>query len=115
MAILVPLLSVAARLLLGVALAFAVAVVVALLRSDSSFSQSLGIAMLGIGGISLLMAAGGDNSPSRRAGTIDPWLASFAPTLWSRQAERYAGTTLSTSAVFALVGLVLVAAGFLLV
>jgi hypothetical protein len=112
---LVPLLSFAARLLLGMALAFAVAVVVALLRSDSSFSQSLGIAMLGVGAISLLMAAGGDNSPSRRAGTIDPWLTSFAPKLWSRQAERYSGTTLTTSALFALVGLVLIVAGFLLV
>jgi hypothetical protein len=99
----------------GVAVAFAVAVVLALLRSDSSFSQSLGIATLGVGAISLLMAAGGDNSPSRRAGTIDPWLASFAPKLWPHQAERYSGTTLSTSAVFALVGLVLIVAGFLLV
>jgi hypothetical protein len=98
-----------------VALAFAIAIVLALLRSDSSFSQSLGLAMLGVGAISLLMAAGGDNSPSRRAGTIDPWLASFAPKLWSRQAERYSGTTLSTSAVFALVGLALIVAGFLLV
>jgi len=112
---LVPLLSFGARLLVGVAFAFAVAVVAALIRSDASFSQSLGIAMLGVGSISLIMAAGGDNSPSRRAGTIDPWLTSFAPKLWSRQTERYSGTTLSTSALFALVGLSLIVAGFLLV
>jgi hypothetical protein len=97
-----------ARLALGVVLALAVAFLLALVRDDGSFSDSLRIALWLVGCLLLLLAPAG-SSPAFRAGTLDPWLASFFPRLVPVQAAPYSGTRVSSTVLFLLAGLALFA------
>jgi hypothetical protein len=100
------------RLVVGFALALVLALLLALVRDDSSFAESLRIAVISVGGITLLLAFGG-SSPSRRM-DADPYLGYLFPKLHRRTGEQYSGAVLSTSAIFALVGAALIVFGFVL-
>lgn len=102
-----------ARLALGFALAIVVALLLALVRDDGSFSASFRIALWLVGCVLLLMAPAG-SSPAFRAGTLDPWLASFFPRLTSVQAAPYSGTRISSSVLFVLAALALFALALVL-
>ena len=99
-----------ARLVLGVALAGLAAVVLALLRADSSFLEGLRISAWLVGCLLLLLAFAG-TSPTMRAGTIDPLAASFFPKLRPVMAEPYSGTQVSSGALFVLAALALFGLG----
>jgi hypothetical protein len=100
------------RLVVGTAVALAFALMLALVRNDSSFLSSLRIAVLAVGCVTLLLAFGG-SSPGRRLDS-DPYVAWLFPRLHRRTGEQYSGNVLSDSAIFFLVGLVLIAVGFVL-
>ena len=102
-----------ARLALGVALASLLALLLALARDDASFSESLRISAWIVGCLLLLLAVGGQ-SPTMRAGTIDPYLASFFPKLRPKMSEPYSGTQISSSALLVLAALALFGLGILL-
>ena len=105
------------RLLTRVIVALAIALVLGLLltlfREGGSFARDFGVACLVVGCLFLLLAPAG-RSPAMRGGTIDTWTASFFPRLVPAMTEEYSGTTLTTSAVFALTGIVLLALGAVL-
>jgi len=104
---LISLLRFGLRLVIGFAVALAFALLLALVRDGSSFAESLRIAAIAVGGITLLLAFGG-SSPSRRIDP-DPYLAHFLPE--AVRHWQYSGAVLSDSATFALVGLTLLAVG----
>jgi len=101
------------RVVVGTAVALLFALVLALVREDSSFVHSLGIACLVVGCLSLLMAPAG-SSPSMRMGVNDPWLTSFAPKLIPQLGAPYEGPTLNPAAAFFLTGVALIVFGFVL-
>ena len=113
MAFLVALTQFAVRLAVAVAVALVLALLLSLAGARDSFSDNLAVACLVIGCLTLLMAFAG-HSPSARVGTVDPWLTSFAPKMLPWMAKPYSGTTLSTSALFALTAAVLFVVGFAL-
>ena len=113
MAVVVGLTQFLLRLAVGVAIALALALLLALAGARDSFSGNFAVACLVVGCLSLLMAFAG-HSPSARLGTVDPWLTSFAPKLVPWMAKPYSGTTLSTSALFFLTAVVLLAVGLVL-
>jgi hypothetical protein len=102
------------RLILGVAIAFALGLLIAVLRDSGGFRDDLGIACLLVGCLFLLMAPAG-HSPALRGGTIDTWTASFFPQLLPAMTSEYSGRTLSTSVVLGLTGIVLLVVGAVLV
>ena len=102
-----------ARLALGVGLACLLAVVLALVRADSSFTEGLSASVWIVGCVLLLLAVAG-HSPTMRTGTIDPYLASFFPKLTPRMSEPYSGTQISSSALLVLAALALFGLGILL-
>lgn len=95
------------RFAVGVGLALVLAVLLALVRDDSSFAESLRIAAISVGCLTILLAFGGSSSSRRK--DPDPYMAHYFPQL-SRHWE-YSGAVLSDSATFALVGIVLIAVG----
>ena len=108
------LLRLATRLLLALAIALVLGLLLALVREEAGFAEDFGIACLLVGCLFLLLAPAG-SSPAMRGGTIDMWTASFFPKLVPGMMEEYSGTTLATSAVFAIVGIVLLVLGALVV
>jgi hypothetical protein len=102
------------RLILALAIALVLGLLLALVRDSGSFADDLGIACLLVGCLFLLLAPAG-SSPAMRGGTIDTWTASFFPKLVPGMMEEYSGTTLATSAVFAITGVALLVLGALLV
>jgi hypothetical protein len=102
------------RLVLAIAIAIPLGLVLALARSGAGFREDFGIACLLVGCLFVLLAPAG-SSPAMRVGTIDMWTASFFPKLLPGMMEEYSGTTLGTSAVFAVTGIVLLALGAVLV
>ena len=100
------------RLALAVALALVLALALAAAREDGGYGSSFETTCFVLGCLTLLLAVAG-NSPSRRLGTVDPWLASFFPKLTGRMGEAYSGTTLSASALLSLTAPSLLALGFL--
>lgn len=98
------------RLLVGLAVAAVVAGLLALAIDGKTFVEAFGIACLLVGAVTLVLAFGG-HSPSMRLGTQDAWLASFFPGLANRLGDRYPKTTISDSAVFVLVAVVLLVIG----
>ena len=100
------------RLGVGVAVALAFALLLALIRSDASFASSVRVGVLTVGCLTLLLAFGG-TSPSRRL-DADAYLGYLFPKLHRRTGEQYSGHLLSDSAIFALVGVVLIAVGFVM-
>jgi glycerol uptake facilitator-like aquaporin len=91
-----------ARVVLGVAIAVVLAVLLALVREDGSFRSSMEVACWLVGCLVLLMAVAGQ-SPTRRAGSVDPWLASFFPRgLTARMAEPHSGTYLNPAVLLGL-------------
>ena len=99
------------RLALAVALALVLALALAAAREDG-YGSSFETTCFVLGCLTLLLAVAG-NSPSRRLGTVDPWLASFFPKLTGQMGEAYSGTTLSASALLSLTAPSLLALGFL--
>jgi glycerol uptake facilitator-like aquaporin len=99
-----------ARVALGAVVALVLALGLALVRQDGSFRSSLEIACWLVGCLLLLLAVAG-HSPTRRGGSLDPWLASFFPKgLSTRMTEPYSGTQVNPAvllglAAFALFGL----------
>lgn len=100
------------RLVVGFAIALVFALLLAIVRDDRSFAESLRIAVILVGCITLLLAFGG-SSPSRRM-DADPYLGYLFPKLHRRTGEQYSGAVLSTSAIFALVGIALIVFGAVL-
>ena len=100
------------RLVAGVVVALVFALLLALVRDDGSFAASLRIAAIGVGCVTLLLAFGG-SSPSRRM-AADHYAAYLFPKLHRASGEQYSGYLLSDSAIFALVGIALLAFGFVL-
>ena len=92
------------RLAAGVALALLLALLLALVRDDGSFTESLRVSVWLVGCVLLLLAVAGQ-SPTMRTGTIDPWLASFYPKLRPKMSEPYSGTQVSSGALFVLAAL----------
>jgi hypothetical protein len=68
------------RLAVGLALAAIVATLLSLLIEDRSWVESLGIALVTVGSITLLLAFGG-HSPALRRGIQPAYLASMFPGL----------------------------------
>lgn len=102
-----------ARLALGVALAVLFAMLLGLVRHDTSFTESMRVSTWIVGCLLLLLAVGG-HSPTMRAGTIDPYLASFFPKLRPTMSEPYSGTQISPSALLVLAALALFGLGIVL-
>ena len=102
-----------ARLALGAALACLLAVLLALIRKESSFTEGLSASVWIVGCLLLLLAVAG-HSPAMRTGTIDPYLASFFPKLTPRMSEPYSGTQISSSALLVLAALTFFGLGVLL-
>ena len=100
------------RLLVGAVVALVLALLLTLVRDDGSFSSGLRIGVLSVGCLTLLLAFGG-SSPSRRL-DADAYLAHLFPKLHRRTGEQYSGRLLSDSAIFALVGVILIAVGFVM-
>jgi len=100
------------RLVVGVTIALALALLLALVRDDASFADNLRITLYLVGVVTLMLAFAG-HSPTMRMGTIDPWLGSFFPKLTPELGKPYSGTTLSASAVLALTGIAVLALGVL--
>jgi glycerol uptake facilitator-like aquaporin len=104
------LVGVVARVALGVAIAAVLAALLALVREDGSFRSSMEIACWLVGCLLLLLAVAGQ-SPTRRAGSVDPLLASFFPRgVTARMADPHSETTINPAvllglAAFALFGL----------
>ena len=98
------------RMVLALAIALPLGALLALVRSGAGFREDFGIACLLVGCLFLLLAPAG-SSPAMRVGTIDMWTASFFPKLLPGMMEEYSGTTLGTSAAFAITGIVLLALG----
>jgi glycerol uptake facilitator-like aquaporin len=96
-----------ARVALGVGLALLLALALALVRDDGSFRTSMEIACWLVGCLLLLLAFAGA-SPTRRAGSVDPWLASFFPRgISARMAEPYSGTQVNPAVLLGLSALAL--------
>ena len=99
-----------ARVALGVAIAVVLAAVLALAREGGSFRASMEVACWLVGCLLLLLAVTG-TSPTRRAGSVDPWLASFFPRgVTARMAEPHSETSVNPAvllglAAFALFGI----------
>jgi hypothetical protein len=108
--ILLSLVGVAVRIAVGLLVGLVVAVPVSLALDAASFVTSFAAACLALGALSILMTFGGE-SPGRRMGLQDPWLASFYPGIARKIGEKYDRTTLSDSAVFLLAGACLVITG----
>jgi hypothetical protein len=102
------------RLILALAIALVLGLLLALVRDGDGFADDLGIACLLVGCLFLLIAPAG-HSPAMRGGTIDTWTASFFPSLVPGMTGEYSGTTLGTSVVLGLTGVVLLVVGALLV
>ena len=102
-----------ARVGVGIVLACLAAVLLTLLRADSSFLEGLRISAWLVGCLLLLMAFAG-TSPTMRAGTIDPYAASFFPKLRPIMGEPYSGTQVSSGALFVLAALALFGLGIAL-
>ncbi len=97
------------RVLIGVAAALVLAVLLALVHGGG-FVHALGIACLAIGGVALLMSAGGRSTSARTLET-GRRIPGLPATLQSQPGY----TTLSTSAIFLLTAAVLLVLGALLV
>jgi hypothetical protein len=100
------------RVAVGIAVAAALAVLLALLRGGA-FIESLRISSWLVGCLLLLLAVAG-HSPAARSGTIDPWLQSHFPKLVPRMSAAYSGTRVSSSALFVLAALAMFVLGALL-
>jgi hypothetical protein len=105
------------RLAVGLGVALMLSLLVALARGEGSFLSSLRLAVVAVGGFTLLLAGAG-NSPSRRT-AIDAEYSSWVyHKLGFKRAERqpkpYTGTVLGDSAIFVLVGIVLMTVGLLI-
>jgi len=100
----------AVRVAAAVALACLLAAVLALAREGPSFGEGFRTSVWILGCVLLLLAFAG-SSPAMRAGTIDPWGASFFPKLRPRMTEEYSGTRVSSGALFALSALALFGIG----
>jgi hypothetical protein len=109
----ISLLRLATRLVLALGIALVLGLLLALVRDTGSFADDFGVACLLVGCLFLLLAPAG-SSPAMRGGTIDTWTASFFPKLVPGMMEEYSGTTLGTSAVFAVTGGVVLALGAVL-
>ena len=96
------------RVTVGVALALLLALLLALVREDSSFAESFRISVWLVGCLLLLLAVVGQ-SPTMRTGTIDPWLTSFYPRLRPKLSEPYSGTQISSGALFVVAAVALFA------
>lgn len=101
------------RLTVGLGLAAIVATLLSPLVEDRTWSESLGIALVIVGSITLLLAFGG-HSPGMRRGIQPPHLASMFPGLARMTGNAYPKTRVSDSAVFFLTGATLLVAGLLL-
>jgi hypothetical protein len=101
------------RVLAATAIALLLALLFSLVRDGTSFRGDLAVGCLVVGCLLLLMAPAG-SSPAMRMGTIDPLTASFFPKLIPRMGEEYAGTRVSSSALFFLAGAALIAASVVL-
>ena len=99
------------RVAVGVVIALAFALVLALVRDDSSFAHSFGVACLVVACVCLLLAPAG-SSPSMRMGVNDPWLASFTPKLLPHLGAADDGPRLNPAAVFLLTAAALFVLGF---
>jgi hypothetical protein len=113
MRILVELTRFLGRLVVGIGVALVFAVLLALIRDDASFRESLRIACFVVGVLTLFVAIGG-HSPTARLGVMDPWLTSFFPKLIPQLAKPYSGTTLSSSALIFMTAVALLALGVVL-
>lgn len=102
------------RLAIALAIALPLGVLLAVLRSGGGFRKDFGIACVLVACLFLLLAPAG-SSPAMRGGTIDMWTASFFPKLLPGMMGEYSGTSLGTSAVLAITGIVLLALGAVLV
>jgi hypothetical protein len=100
------------RLLIGIGIALLLALLLALVRDDGSYAESFRISSLLVACLLLLLGVSGE-SPAMRGGTVDPWLASFFPRIRVMN-EPYAGTRVSSAALFVLAALVLGALGLVL-
>lgn len=102
-----------ARLAIGIAVALLMALVIALVREGSTFQDSFRIACYVTGVFVIFMSLAG-HSPTMRLGVHDPFLTSFFPKLVPQLAKPYSGSTLSSSAVYFLTAIALLAIGLLL-
>jgi hypothetical protein len=102
------------RLGVGLAVAAVVATLLSLVVEGRTWLESLGVALLIVGSLTLLMAFGG-HSPGMRLGVQSPYLASMFPGLARRTGDQYPRTRVSDSAIFFLTGATLLVAGLLLV
>lgn len=100
------------RLLIGIGVAFVLALLLALVRDDGSLGESFRVSALLVGCLLLLLGVSGE-SPAMRGGVVDPWLASFFPRIRVMN-EDYAGTRLSSAALFVLAAVALGALGIAL-
>jgi hypothetical protein len=100
------------RLAVGIALALVLAVLIALVRDDDSFAESLRVAILVVGCLMLLIAGAG-HSPGMRTGSIDPMVAARFPKLLPYMSQT-STTRVSPTALFVLTAFGLFAIGFLL-
>jgi hypothetical protein len=99
-----------ARLVVGIAAALLLALLLAALRDDGSFSESLRVSLLLVGALMLLMAGAG-HSTSMRAGLIDPLIAARYPKLLPYMLQTSA-TRVSPTVLFLVTALVLFGIGF---
>lgn len=101
------LVGVLARVALGVAIAVVLAALLALVREDGSFRASMEVACWLVGCLLLLLAVAGQ-SPTRRAGSVDPWLASFFPRgVTAGMAEPHSETYVNPAVLLGLAALAL--------
>jgi len=101
------------RLTVGLGLAAIVATLLSLLVEGRTWVESLGIALVIVGSITLLLSFGG-HSPGMRRGIQPPYLASTFPGLARMAGDAYPKTRVSDSAIFFLTGATLLVAGLLL-
>ncbi len=101
------------RVGVAVAVASLLAALLTLVRGDSSFADGFRISVWLVACVLLLLAFAG-SSPTMRAGTYDPYLASFFPKLRPLMSGEYSGTQVSSGALFVLSAVMLFALGVLL-
>lgn len=100
------------RLAVGIALALVLAVLIAVVRNDGSFSESFRVGVLVVGCLMLLIAGAG-HSPGMRTGSIGAVVAGRFPRLVPAMSET-SPMRVSPTALFVLTGLVLVGIGLAL-
>ena len=101
------------RLAVGIALALVLAVLIALVRDDASFTESFRVAVLVVGCLMLLMGGAGHSPGMPETGSIDPMVAARFPKLLPYMSQT-STTRVSPTALFVLTAFVLFAIGFVL-